>query len=79
MGGRRCGGAGWLASHTLTSPRRDLSSPGHQNLDVSSAEDLAAPLLVVRLGILPNLFPFPPCWVESGLWSGAFRTAPQRS
>lgn len=37
--------------------------------------DLRAPLLLVRPGILPNLSPFPPCWVESGLWSGAFRMA----
>lgn len=36
------GGVGGWRSHTLTSPRRDLSSPGHQSLDVSSAEDLEA-------------------------------------
>lgn len=36
------GGRGGWRFHTLTSPRSDLSSPPHQSLDGSSAEDLEA-------------------------------------
>lgn len=35
-------GAGSWRSHTLTSPRSDLSSPRHRSLDGFSAEDLEA-------------------------------------
>lgn len=63
---------GTLTSPPL-SPRASVLPKGEAHRPLSSAAGGERPR------ILPNLFPFPPCWVEPGLWSGAFQMAPLRS